>query len=155
MVKFEDLKDIGQNWANEYCKALNEDSEYAEVAKGWGVDFEGAMVFVMEACGEIEDNVSAFLDLKDGKCLGIKVLNPGEDPPRPPSLTLYASFLLWKKLALKEHNPIQLLMQGKLRVDGDMNLAMRYAKAAMKLADVVEKTDTSFFNKFDLGPDEE
>jgi len=153
MVKFDELKEVGEKWAAEYCEALNNTPSYQEAAKGWGVDFEGGMVFVMEACGEIEDDVVSFLDLKDGNCLGIKVLKPGEKPPREPIMTLSAPFLMWRKLALKEVDPISSLMQGKLKLEGEMNLAMRYARAAMELANAVEKTDTSFFTQYDLGED--
>ncbi|TXT66977.1 MAG: hypothetical protein BAJALOKI1v1_220010 [Promethearchaeota archaeon] len=151
MVKFDELKEIGKKWAAEYCEALNNTPSYQEAAKGWGIDFEGAMVFVMEASGEIEDDIVSFLDLKNGKCLGIKILSPGEKPPREPIMTLSAPFLTWRHLAFKEIDPIQSLMQGKLKLEGDMSLAMRYARAAMELANAVEKTDTSFFTRFDLG----
>jgi len=151
MVKFEDLKEIGKAWAEEFCKALNDSPEYKQAAKGWGVDFDGGMLMVMEKSGEIEDDVSAFLDLKDGKCLGITLLAPGEKPPREPIMMLRGTFLIWKKLAFKEIDPIQTLMQGLLVLEGDMNLALRYAKAAMELTNVVEKTDTSLFTNYDLG----
>ncbi len=151
MVTFDEIKDMGKKWAAEYCKALNNSPEYEEAAKGWGIDFEGAMLFIMTASGEITFDIVAFLDLKDGKCLGIKLLEPGEAPPRPPGLTLKATFLTWRKLAFKEQNPIQALMTGELGLEGDMDLVMRYAQAAMLLADVTEKTDRSLFTSFDLG----
>ena len=151
MVVFDDIREMGEAWAEEYCQALNKTPEYAEAAKGWGVDFEGAMMFVMEPSGDINFDIRAFLDLKDGKCLGIKLLEPGEEPPRPAGMTLRASMLLWKKLAFKELNPIQALMSGDLKLEGEMSLAMRYSQAAMLLADVTEKTDRSLFTKFDLG----
>ncbi|MFO7797740.1 MAG: SCP2 sterol-binding domain-containing protein [Promethearchaeati archaeon] len=151
MVNYEDLEEIAKKWAQEYCEALNNSQAYDEAAKGWGIDFEGSMLFVMEKSGEIEDNVSAFLDLKDGKCLGIKILKPDEDPPREPIMTLKGSFLLWKKLAFREIDPIQSLMSGKLKLEGDMSLAMRYSRAAMELANATKDTDTTFFTKYDLG----
>lgn len=154
MVKFEELEEIGGVWAKEYCEALNNSPAYKEAARGWGVDFEGGMLFMMQACGEIEDDVISFLDLKDGDCLGITIIPPGDTPPKDPIMTLKASFLVWKKLAFKEIDPIQSLMQGKLQLEGDMSLAMKYSRAAMELANAVEKTDTSFFTKYDLGPDE-
>lgn len=151
MVKFVDLIDLGKAWAAEYCQALNDSPGYEDAAKGWGVDFDGGMFFIMGKCGEIEDDIASFLDLKDGKCLGITIIPPGEDPPRPPTLTLKGTFLLWRKLAFKELDPIQCLMQGTLKLEGDMGLAMKYARAAMELANVVEKTDNTLFTKYDLG----
>ncbi|WXG41879.1 MAG: SCP2 sterol-binding domain-containing protein [Candidatus Freyarchaeum deiterrae] len=151
MVTFDEIKKMGKKWAAEYCKALNNTPEYEEAAKGWGVDFEGAMLFIMTPSGEITFDVVSFLDLKDGKCLGIKLLEPGEAPPRTPGLTLKAPMLTWKKLAFKEQNPVQALMTGELQLEGDMDLAMKYSQAAMLLADVTEKTDRSLFTSFDLG----
>ncbi|MGV9198490.1 MAG: SCP2 sterol-binding domain-containing protein [Promethearchaeia archaeon] len=154
MVNYKDLKDLGKAWAKEYCQALNESEAYKEAARGWGIDFDGGMLFVMEASGEIEDNVSAFLDLKDGDCLKIVVLGPDEEPPREPTLTLKGSFLMWRKLAFKKADPIQSIMQGDLQLEGESSLAMKYARAAMELANVVEKTDTTLFTKYDLGGNE-
>ena len=151
LVKFEELIDIGKAWAAEYCQALNDSKDYEEAAKGWGVDFDGGMLMVMLKSGEVEDDITSFIDLKDGKCLGITILKPGEKPPREPIMTLTGSFLIWKKLAFKELDPIQTLMQGHLKLEGDMSLALRYAKAAMELANVVENTDTTLFTKYDLG----
>ncbi len=153
MVSFEDIKEIGQKWTKEYCKVLNESPEYEEAAKGWGIDFEGSMLFIMLPSGEINFEIVSFLDLKDGKCLGIKLLEPGEDPPQEPGMILKAPMLIWKKLAFKEMNPVQALMSGDLQLEGDMSLAMKYSQAAMMLADLTEKTDRSLFTKFDLGDD--
>ncbi|GAB4313120.1 MAG: SCP2 sterol-binding domain-containing protein [Promethearchaeota archaeon] len=151
VVKFDELKPVGEKWAAEFCKALNESPEYEEAGKGWGVEFDGGMLFVMEACGEIEDDLQAFLDLKDGKCLGIRVLAPGEAPPREPALTVTAPFLTWRKIATHEVGPVQAIMQGLLGLKGDMGLAMRYSRAAVELANAVDQTDTTIFTKYDLG----
>ncbi|MHA1378918.1 MAG: SCP2 sterol-binding domain-containing protein [Candidatus Helarchaeota archaeon] len=151
MVTFDEIKDMGEQWAQNFCKALNTSEEYAAAAKGWGIDFEGAMLFVWTPSGEIDFEIRTFLDLKDGKCLGIKLLKPGEDPPRPAGMILKAPMNIWKKLAFKELNPVQCLMSGDLKLEGDMNIAMKYSQAAMILADVTEKTDRDLFTKFDVG----
>ncbi|MBD3230912.1 MAG: hypothetical protein GF329_22225 [Candidatus Lokiarchaeota archaeon] len=151
MVSFEDIKEMAISWSKEYCQALNDSDEYKEAAKGWGVDFEGAMLFIMGASGELEDNITAFIDLKDGECLGITVLAPGEDPPRKPGMELKAPLSIWKKLAFKDLNPVQALMTGELQLEGDMQLAMKYSQAAMMLADLTEKTNRSIFTKYDVG----
>ena len=151
MVKFDEIKEIGEKWAKEYCQALNDSPEYEEAAQGWGVDFEGAMLMVMEPSGELEDSIISFLDLKDGKCLGISLVELGDDPPRKPGMILKAPMLIWKKLAFKEINPIQALMTGSLKLEGNMDLAMQYSQAAMMLADITEKTDRIIFTQYDLG----
>ena len=66
MVSFDDIRDWGKKWAKEYCEALNASEEYAKAAKGWGVNFEGAMMFVWGPSGEVDFEIRTFLDLKDG-----------------------------------------------------------------------------------------
>ncbi|TFG01366.1 MAG: SCP2 sterol-binding domain-containing protein [Promethearchaeota archaeon] len=98
----------------------------------------------------MEDDIRVFLDLKGGKCLDIKVLRPNENPPRDTILSLKAPMLTWKMLAFGELDPITGLMQNKLKVDGDMGLAMRYSKAALELAKSVEDTDRTILTKYKL-----
>jgi putative sterol carrier protein len=150
MVKFEDLKDEAVKWANEYCKALNNNENYEEAAKNWGIDQEGAMMYIMEHSGEVEDDIKVYLDLKGGKCLDIKILEPNENPPKEPILSLMAPMPIWKKLAFQELDPIQGLMQGKMKIDGDMALAMRYSKAAQELAVSTKDTDRTILTKYQL-----
>ena len=151
MVKFEDMREESQAWANEYCKALNNSSDYEDAAKDWGVEFEGAMLMVFQPSGEVEENVTSFVDLKGGKCIGITLLTPDEDPPREPGFVLSAPMLIWKKLSFLELDPVQALMTQKLKLEGDLNIIMKFQKAAVLLATTTEKTDRSLFEKYDLG----
>ena len=151
MVTFADLKPIADAWATEYAEALNQNPKYAKAAKTWGVDFDGSLMFVMEKCGEVEDDIKIFIDLQAGKCLDIQVLEPDQDPPREPGMTLHCPLSTWKKLAFKELEPMSAIMAGTMKLEGDMKLAMRYASAALELANTVENTDRTLFTQFDLG----
>ena len=147
MVKFAELKEEGINFANSFCKALNENKEYAEAGKGW----KGALLAIMTPSGEIEDEIRAYLDVEDGKCNGIKVLGPGEEPPTEPIMSVRGSMFLWRELAFKRKDPIQCLMTGSMVLEGNMALAMRYARATMELANSAENTDRTLLTKYELG----
>lgn len=147
MVKFEELKEDGKKFASSFCKALNESEDYANAGKGW----KGALLMVMKACGEIEDDVKAFVDVEDGKCRGITLLGPGEDSPEDPAMSITGTMYIWRELAFQERDPIQALMTGVLELEGDMSLAMRFSRAALELARAAENTDRTLLTKFDLG----
>lgn len=151
MVKFEDLKDMANNWANEFSNAINASTHYARSAKKWGVDFDGSMIFVFQASGEIEEDFSIFLDLQAGKCLSTQVLAPGEEPPRAAPMIISAPISTWKRVIFKEIDPVAALMQKQLDLVGDMSLVMRYAQAAVDLVNATEQTDRSLFSNYDLG----
>ncbi len=151
MVKYADLKEEALKFASGFHEALNKNEDYKEAGKGW----EGALLMVMKPSGEIEDEVQAFLDLEDGHCKDIIVLGPGEEPPFKPIMKASGTMHLWKQLAFKEKDPIQCLMTGLLTLEGDMALAMRYARAVMELANTAEHTDRTLLTKYDLGTGEE
>jgi putative sterol carrier protein len=150
-VSFEEIKPIAEAWIAEYPGALNANTKYARAAKTWGSTFDGSLLLVMEKCGEVDADLRFFLDLKEGKCLGAKLIPPGEDPPRTPGMTLLCPLWMWKQVAFKELEPIAAILQNKMKLIGDMKVAMRYASAALELANTVEKTDRTLFTKYNLG----
>ncbi len=150
-ASYEDMKPIAEKWIAEYIIALNQNTKYARAAKTWGTTFDGSLMFVMQKSGDVDAELVFFLDLKEGKCLDAKLLPPGEQPPRKPGMTLSCPLSMWKRVAFKELEPISAILQNKMKLEGDMKLAMRYAAAALELANTVEKTDRSMFTKYDLG----
>jgi putative sterol carrier protein len=151
MVSFNDLKGKANAWALEYSNALNASKAYARAGKKWGLDFDGAMMFVFQASGEVAEDFSVFLDLKEGKCLGVKLLGPAEKPPRPAPMVIKAPMSTWKSVIFKELDPVAALMQAKLALTGDMSLVMRFAQAAIELVNATEQTDRSLFTQYNLG----
>jgi hypothetical protein len=96
MLKYKDLLRISKGFTTDFCNAINNNNSYREAAKGWGIGFEGSILWLMEASGEIQDDIKIFMDLKDGKCLEIKLLSPIESPPKSPIVTLKAPINIWK-----------------------------------------------------------
>jgi putative sterol carrier protein len=144
MIKFQDIKNISNNFDKEFCKAINESSEYRIAAKGWGIDFEGGTLYIFEASGEVIDNIKIFMDLKDGMCLGVKLLGPNDDIPKPAILTIKAPFHVWKKIRLGQLKLMNAIMSGHVKIEGNISLVMRYSKAAMILGNIARKQ--KFFN---------
>ena len=58
--------------------------------------------------------------------------------------TLVAPFSRWKDVVQGELDPIKGMMQGKLRVHGDLPTIVRYVKAANELVRLTGRVDTSF-----------
>lgn len=151
MVKFEDLKDMATKFAEDFATAINESKAYARSGKKWGIDFDGSMLFVFQASGEVEEDFSLFIDLQTGKCLSTQILGPGEEPPRQPPMVITAPMSAWKSVIFKEIDPVAAMMQKVLNLEGDMSLVMRYAQAAIDLVSATEQADRSLFTSFDLG----
>ncbi|MFX0026871.1 MAG: SCP2 sterol-binding domain-containing protein [Candidatus Hermodarchaeota archaeon] len=152
-MKYKEILKLSGNFTKELCEAINNSSEYNQAAKGWGVEFEGSLMWLMGASGEIKDDVRIYLELKDGKCLGIKLLAPNENPPRNPILILRAPLNIWKEMRIKRIDPNQYIMSGKLKIEGVISKLIRYSKAATELGKLAGRQTflKKLFTEYDLG----
>ena len=55
-----------------------------------------------------------------------------------------APYSRWKDVVLGELDPVRAMMQGKLRVRGDLPTIVRYVKAADELVHLCSKVPTPF-----------
>ncbi len=132
-----------EQWLADYVARINSSSAYAAAAATW----EGDLVFVYEAepaAGVPEDRY-AWLDLWHGRCRSARMLDGPEDPQaRTARFTIRAPYGRWKQVLRKELDPIAGMMQGKLRVSGDLPTIIRYVKAANVLVELASQVDTQF-----------
>jgi putative sterol carrier protein len=146
-----------EEWAKEYCKAINNNKAYKESASWW----EGDFVFVIHPSGNLKQEIKMFVGLLHGACTGAKTLKPGEQydtlpansPPRPlkEGQKVGAEFIFsgtydnWVKVLKKEIDPIQGLMAGKFKLVGNMAKVMRATKAAQELVQSTTTIKTEFY----------
>jgi len=133
-------------WLDEYQSVVNGSAEYADAAATW----EGDLVFVYEKEPDkgVPDDVYAWLDLWHGKCREAAILD-GPDDPRATSakFTITAPYSRWKAVMKKEIEPVKAMMQGKLKVKGDLPTIVRYVKASNVLTDLTAEVDTQFIDE--------
>lgn len=133
-------------WLVEFQQIVNASAEYADAAATW----EGDLVFVYEKEPDkgVPDDVYAWLDLWHGKCRDAAILT-GPDDPRATSakFTITAPYSRWKSVMKKEIEPVKAMMQGKLKVKGDLPTIVRYVKASNVLTDLTTEVDTQFVDE--------
>ena len=93
----------------------------------------------------VPDDLYAWLDLWHGKCRGAAVLEGPEDPKaQAAKFTIAAPYSRWKSVLKKELDPVKGMMQGKIKVKGDLPTIVRYVKASNVLVDLTSTVDTQF-----------
>ncbi len=135
-----------EKWLAEYVDLINGSAEYADAAATW----EGDLVFVYEKEPDknVPDDIYAWLDLWHGKCRSASILE-GPDDPRASGaqFTIAAPYSRWKSVVRKELDPVKGMMQGKIKVKGDLPTIVRYVKASNVLVDLTTKLDTQFIDE--------
>jgi putative sterol carrier protein len=127
-------------WFQRFVEVINDSEEYREYAATW----EGDVVILIEAEPDkgVVSDVYGLLDLWHGGCRGGGVVDRarGEEA----EFVIRAPYSRWKDVILGDLEPIKGLVQGKLRVRGDLQKILRYVKGTQELANLTSLVDTRF-----------
>lgn len=130
-----------QEWFEELGEKLTESEQYGEEAAGWGVDFNGDFVFTIEAGDGLDETVHYLLEVEDGDCHDVYPIDIEEDEW---GFELVGSYDSWKKIVKAELDPIDGIMSGELKLNGDMQQVLRYQDSADTLVSKCTEIDTEF-----------
>lgn len=124
-------------WGKGFCQELNKSEAYKKAAETW----EGDFVFIMEPDDTLDEEKRLYVDLWHGDCRGARTCGPDKEA----AFIMSGPYANWVKVAKKELDPIQGLMTGKFKLDGDMAKIMRATKAAVELVNCVTKVEGTEF----------
>jgi putative sterol carrier protein len=127
-------------WFQALIERINASADYREAAADW----EGDIAFLVEAEPDhsMPRDVWGWLDLWHGSCRGGGVVD--QERGRASAYVVGAPYSRWKDVVRGELDPIRAMMQGKLRVEGDLPTIVRYVKAADELVRLCETVPTIF-----------
>jgi putative sterol carrier protein len=127
-------------WFAAFIRAVNGSAEYGEAAALW----EGDIAFVIEAEPDrhVPDDVWARLDLWHGECRGGGLVTATEGGDAP--FVISAPYSRWKDVLRGDLDPVKGMMQGKLKVRGDLPTILRFVRAANELVRLTGTVPTAF-----------
>lgn len=130
-------------WIRIFVDRINASDEYREAAAGW----EGDVAFVFEAEPDrgVQENVWAWLDLWHGECRAGRLVSP-EQGERA-RYVIRASYSRWKQVLSGDLDPVKGMMQGKLKLRGDLPTIVRYVRAANELVHLTTTVPTQFVDE--------
>ncbi len=129
-----------QAWFDAFEAEINGSDEYREAAAEW----EGDIAFLIKAEPDkgVPADVWGWLDLWHGGCRGAGLIDETRATGAAYSLT--APYTRWKDVLMGELDPIKGMMQGKLKVRGDLPSIVRQVRAATELVRLTGLVPTSF-----------
>jgi putative sterol carrier protein len=119
-------------WVSLYEEIIQKDAEYKEAAKDW----EGTVVLHVEAAPEygLDIDLYIFMDLWHGDCRSIRIV-PTEDGAAG-DFVITGSLERWVQVGKKELDSTKGMMQGKLKLKGDLPTIVRAVRASQRLTDL-------------------
>jgi putative sterol carrier protein len=130
-------------WVALFVDAVNGSEAYKRAAADWEGDI--SFVFGAEPDHHHPKDVWAWLDLWHGACRGGRVVDPEEGASA--RYIIRAPYTRWKDVLRGELDPVKGMMQGKLKVQGDLPTIVRYVAAANELVHLTTTVPTEYLDE--------
>lgn len=130
-----------EEWVTQYRKAINGNPAYKVGGANWN---KGVVALICQASPDIgiPEDVGIWLDLHQGVCREARLCTVGEAGEAPFVIT--GPYQRWKQIIMNELDPIQGMLQGKLRLKGDLPTIVRYVEASKALVESAGMVETDF-----------
>ena len=129
-------------WADQAVALFNADPDSLAAGQGWTGDFG---VVIEAERGKLEQAFVAYVAPKDGRIAELRILvDPDDLDEFEPVYRIQAPYSVWKGLLQGAVDPVQAIVERKLRVDGDVQPIlerMRYKDVATR---VLARLETQF-----------
>jgi putative sterol carrier protein len=131
-------------WMEEYKKQINSSEGYKKAGATWTA---GVVALVISAKPEIgiNEDFGMWLDLHQGVCREAKKVGLEEAQKAP--FCIIGDYTRWKQVIKKELEPVKGMMQGKLKLKGDLPTIVRYIKASQELVECTTRIETKFLDE--------
>ena len=132
-----------EEWTAAYKEAINSDPEYKTAGAKWTA---GPLAFVVKAEPSVglEEDTAFVLDVHQGECRDAYVAEMDKAKKQPFVIT--GSYAQWKSVIRGELDPIKGMMQGKLKLKGNLPMIVRFVQAAKVRVSNAAKVDTRFLD---------
>jgi putative sterol carrier protein len=133
-----------EEWTEEYKKQINLSEGYKKAAATWTA---GVVALVISAKPEIglNEEYGIWLDLHQGVCREAKRVSLEEAQKAP--FCIIGDYARWKQVIKKELEPVKGMMQGKLKLKGDLPTIVRFVKASQELVECTTRIETKFLDE--------
>ena len=129
-----------KEWAEAFCRAINESEGYRKSAKGWVWPILFKVVELPEELKKLYPSGSPGMkvDLENGVCKGVTWYEDASEADSP--FIISAKYSDWLDVINGKLNPVTAFVRRKLKLEkGSFATIMRYSMAAVELVKCAQK----------------
>ena len=131
-----------EEWVKELEKVTVADEDYKKA----GAEWEGDMIMIMEAePGKLDKPFYYYSKPHRGELLEAKKLDSLEG--QTAAYVISGPYSIWKQIVKREVDAMQMMMKGKIRVKGDMQKLLKFAKFQQIGMKALQKVETTFIDE--------
>ena len=131
-------KAFTQEWMDAWKEKIAGSKEYKEIAKEW----EGSVGLICnpDPSKNVPEPIYLFTDYWHGDALDFLICD--EAKAKTAKFVMTGDYTRWKQVAKKELDATKALMQGKLKLKGDLTYVVRMVKTINKVVDLLTEVET-------------
>jgi putative sterol carrier protein len=131
---------FSDEWATQFKDEVNKSAAYKAAGKGW--KWTVGLVVEAEPDKHFPESRGLVMDLFDGDARDIRVGSAGD--AQQCDFVITAPYSRWKQVATKELDATKGMLQGKLKLKGDLPTIVRYTKASQELTECTTRVPTQW-----------
>ena len=119
-------------FSDEWCQAwenmVKDSKDFAVYNKGWEGDI--GCVILKDPGENLPENQYLYLDFADGVVNGIHMTD--QATAENAKFVISGDYIRWKQVALRELDAVKAMMQGKLKLKGNLPYVVKYLKGVQE-----------------------
>jgi putative sterol carrier protein len=127
-------------WAQAFKDEINKSPDYRQAAKGW--KWTVGLVVEAEPDKNFPDAKGVVMDLSEGEARDVRV--GGASDAQACDFVITGTYSRWKQVANKELDATRGMLQGKLKLKGDLPTVVRYTKASQELTECTTRVPVTW-----------
>jgi putative sterol carrier protein len=134
------IKAFSPEFASAFKDEINKSSVYKQAGKGW--KWSVGLVVEAEPDKNFPEAKGLYMDLFDGEAREITVVSDAEAGKA--DFVITAPYSRWKQVMQRELDPTKGMMQGKLKLKGDLPTIVRYTRASQEMTECTTRIPVEF-----------
>ena len=127
-------------WAQAFKDEINKSVVYKQAGQGWR--WTVGLVVEAEPDKNFPDAKGVIMDLYEGEARGIEVGTV--EAAQACDFVITAPYTRWKQVATKELDATRGMLQGKLKLKGDLPTIVRYTKASQEMTECTTRVPVTW-----------
>jgi putative sterol carrier protein len=126
---------FSDEWAKAFKEEVNQSDAYKQASKGW--QWTVGLVVEAEPDKNFPESKGIVMDLYEGEARDVTI--GSADAAAGCDFVISAPYSRWKQVATKELDATRGMLQGKLKLKGDLPTIVRYTKASQELTEATTR----------------
>lgn len=127
-------------WMSEWQRRLDESEEYDEIGSGWGVDFDGSILFMVDPDDTWDEEVRYYINFEDGS---VPECHEVDDDVET-GFRLRAQYSTWKSLLEGDLNLAYAFATNRIKFAGSLSKMRQYEDASVFIIDTAKEIPTEY-----------